>query len=95
MTIYSDTLHWSDITSILDFVTELDHITEFDLRITNDTFTKMVTPFLIGFVSVTAELYSCEGFNLNVIIHASLLVFPMLGCRHSFCCIAIFHVFRK
>ena len=24
-----------------------------------------------------------EGFNLSVIILASLLVFPMLGCRHS------------
>ena len=24
-----------------------------------------------------------EGFNLSVIILASLLVFPMLGCRYS------------
>ena len=24
-----------------------------------------------------------EGFDLSVIILASLLVFPMLGCRHS------------
>ena len=37
-----------------------------------------------------------EGFDLSVIILASLLVFPMLGCRHSFLrLLAIFHVFVK
>ena len=30
MTIYSDTLHWSDITPIFDPITDLDHIIEFD-----------------------------------------------------------------
>ena len=30
MTIYSDTLHWSDITRIFDLVTDVDLITEFD-----------------------------------------------------------------
>ena len=30
MTIYSDTLHWSGITPIVDHITELDLITEFD-----------------------------------------------------------------
>ena len=30
MTIYSDTLHWSDITRIVDLVTDVDLITEFD-----------------------------------------------------------------
>ena len=35
-----------------------------------------------------------EGFDLSVIILASLLVFPMLGCRHSLSrLLAIFHVF--
>ena len=34
-----------------------------------------------------------EGFDLSVIILASLLVFPMLGCRHSLLrLLAIFHV---
>ena len=37
-----------------------------------------------------------EGFDLSVIILASLLVFPMLGCRHSLLrLLAIFHVFVK
>ena len=37
-----------------------------------------------------------EGFDLSVIILASLLVFPMLGCRHSLLRLfAIFHVFVK
>ena len=37
-----------------------------------------------------------EGFDLSVIILASLLVFPMLGCRHSLVrLLAIFHVFVK
>ena len=31
MTVYSDTLHWSDITPICDLITELDLITDFDL----------------------------------------------------------------
>ena len=31
MTIYSDTLNWSDITPICEFITELDLITDFDL----------------------------------------------------------------
>ena len=31
MTIYSDTLHWLDITPICELVTELDLITAFDL----------------------------------------------------------------
>ena len=30
MTIYSETLHWSDITPIFDTVTDLDLITELD-----------------------------------------------------------------
>ena len=34
-----------------------------------------------------------EGFDLSVIILASLLVFPMLGCRHSLLrLLVIFHV---
>ena len=37
-----------------------------------------------------------EGFDLSVIILASLLVFPMLGCRHFLLrLLAIFHVFVK
>ena len=37
-----------------------------------------------------------EGFDLSVIILASLLVFPMLGCRHSLIrLLAIYHVFVK
>ena len=37
-----------------------------------------------------------EGFDLSVIILASLLVFPMLGCRHSLLrFLAIFHVLVK
>ena len=37
-----------------------------------------------------------EGFDLSVIILASLLVFPMLGCRHSLLrLLAIFQVFVK
>ena len=31
MTIYNDTLNWSDITSICEFITELDFNTDFDL----------------------------------------------------------------
>ena len=31
MTIYSDTLYWSDITTICELITELDLITDFDL----------------------------------------------------------------
>ena len=34
MTIYSDTLNWSDITPICELITELDIITDFDLIIT-------------------------------------------------------------
>ena len=30
MTIYSNTLHWSDITPIFETITDLDLITEFD-----------------------------------------------------------------
>ena len=33
MTIYSDTLNWSDITPICELITELDLITDFDLII--------------------------------------------------------------
>ena len=37
-----------------------------------------------------------EGFDLSVIILASLLFLPMLGCRHSLLrLLAIFHVFVK
>ena len=37
-----------------------------------------------------------EEFDLSVIILASLLVFPILGCRHSLLrLLAIFHVFVK
>ena len=37
-----------------------------------------------------------EGVDLSVIILASLLVFPMLGCRHSLIrLLAIFHVYVK
>ena len=40
--------------------------------------------------------YISEGFDLSVIILKSLLVFPMLGCRHSLLrLLAIFHVFVK
>ena len=31
MTIYSDTLNWSDIKPICEFITSLDLITDFDL----------------------------------------------------------------
>ena len=31
MTIYNDTLNWSDITPVCDLITELDFITYFDL----------------------------------------------------------------
>ena len=31
----------------------------------------------------TGSTVPCEGFNLSAIILASLLVLPMLGCRHS------------
>ena len=31
MTIYNDTLNWSDITQVCDLITELDCITDFDL----------------------------------------------------------------
>ena len=31
MTIYNDTLNWSDITPICEFITELDFKTDFDL----------------------------------------------------------------
>ena len=31
MTIYNDTLYWSDITPICEFITELDFNTDFDL----------------------------------------------------------------
>ena len=31
MTIYNDTLNWSDITQVWDLITELDFITDFDL----------------------------------------------------------------
>ena len=31
MTIYNDTLNWSDITPICEFITELDFNTDFDL----------------------------------------------------------------
>ena len=31
MTIYNDTLNWSDITPIYEFITELDFNTDFDL----------------------------------------------------------------
>ena len=52
-------------------------------------FCKDVTPFKIGlnkqyepYMSISGiELR--EGFDLSVIILASLLVFPMLDCRYS------------
>ena len=31
MTVYNDTLNWSDITPIWELITELDFITDFDL----------------------------------------------------------------
>ena len=31
MTIYNDTLNWSDITPICELITELDFITDFDI----------------------------------------------------------------
>ena len=31
MTIYNDTLNWSDITPVCDLITELDFISDFDL----------------------------------------------------------------
>ena len=31
MTLYNDTLNWSDITPVYDLITELDFITDFDL----------------------------------------------------------------
>ena len=44
----------------------------------------------------TGSAVSREGFDLRVIILASLLVFPMLGCRHSLLRLqAIFHAFVK
>ena len=39
MTIYSGTLHWSDITLIYDPVTDLDLITEFGFLPNNARFT--------------------------------------------------------
>ena len=43
-----------------------------------------------------------EGFNLSVIILTSLLVFPKLGCRHSFVALQFFtflesrmHIFKQ
>ena len=32
MTIYNDTLNWSDITPICELITELDFITDFDFN---------------------------------------------------------------
>ena len=31
MTVYNDTLNWSDFTPACEFITELDFITDFDL----------------------------------------------------------------
>ena len=42
MTIFSDTLHWSDITPIFDPVTDLDLITEFDFLLNCARFPQII-----------------------------------------------------
>ena len=39
--------------------------------------------FAVGLPCGAGSAVPREGFDLSVIILASLLVFPMLGCRHS------------
>ena len=56
----------------------------------------LVNAHLFPLPCVAGSAVPREGFDLSVIILASLLVFPMLGCRHSLLrLLAIFHVFVK
>ena len=51
---------------------------------------------MMGTEYKTGNAVPREGFDLSVIILASLLVFAMLGCHHSLLrLLAIFHVFVK
>ena len=43
----------------------------------------LVNSHLFALLSGAGSTVPREGFNLSVIILASLLVFPMFGCRHS------------
>ena len=49
MTIYSDTLNWSDITPICELITELDLIADFDLITCQQFFCYLYLRFLCHF----------------------------------------------
>ena len=64
MTIYNDTLNWSDITSICELITELDFITDFDL-ITNFFPELVMSTDLLSFEHPSVLLFCFVGDRIQ------------------------------